>query len=332
MLNSPVFYWGKSFVDKINLNHYKKILEIGCRSGELSAYLAKQYKRQKFTAIDNIEDNITQAKTLHSLSNLTFETVDALSLPYTENFDAVVSFSCLHWIGNKAKILKNIYQSLKPGGKTFIQFFALHGRPKNDRFFYQLARHSKWKSYFKQFTPNYSEITLAEVTGLLQSFGFIIHHLEFSRHETIFDHSSQLHRWLSTWVSHLQRVPKRKQDFFLDESIHQYLSYYQHTGEDKFPYYEYLLEVICEKPLVPAVFADTNHQQYGSILFTQKEINVLKYYLKGMSAKEISFLIPVSAKTIEFHLDKIKAKLNCHRRSEVYQSAITHGFINLILY
>jgi trans-aconitate methyltransferase len=45
--------------------------------GDLSAYLAKQYKQQKITAIDNIEDNIIQAKNLYSLSNLTFETADA---------------------------------------------------------------------------------------------------------------------------------------------------------------------------------------------------------------------------------------------------------------
>ena len=215
MLNSPVFYWGKNFADKINLSLYKKILDIGCRQGELSAYLAKQYQQQKIVAIDNIEDNITQAKNSYSLSNLTFETIDALSLPYIENFDAVISFSCLHWIANKTKILRNIYQSLKPGGKAFIQFFALHGRLKNDRFFYQLARHSKWKNYFKQFTPNYSEITLAEAIGLLQNVGFIIHHLGFSCHETIFNHSNQLHQWLSSWVSHLQRIPKRKQDFFI---------------------------------------------------------------------------------------------------------------------
>ena len=37
---------------------------------------------------------------------------------------------------DKYQVLKNLYQALKPGGKAYLQFFVLHGRPKNDRFIY----------------------------------------------------------------------------------------------------------------------------------------------------------------------------------------------------
>ena len=330
MLNSPIFYWGKSFIDKFDLGNYKTILEIGCRNGNLTSYLATKYHRQQFIAIDNIADEIVQAKMYYSLPNLTFETVDALSLDCTGNFDAVMSFSCLHWIQNKVKVLQNIYQALKPGGKAFLQFFASHGRIRNDRFFYQIAQTSKWKNYFRNFYPEYSEITLAELSQLLQRTGFIVHRTEFICHETQFEHPDSLHQWLNTWASHIKRVPKSKQDFFTHEFLEQYLTFHHYARHDPFPYYEYLLEVICEKPLVSQIFPEGNTRQYGSILFTNKEINVLKYYLQGKSAKEISLLTSVSAKTIEFHIAKIKEKLNCHRRSEIVQSALTHGFIDLM--
>lgn len=97
MQQTPVFHWGKNFSNKFDLSNFKTVLDVGCRKGNLSAHLAKRYKQHSFTAIDNIASEIEQARE-HRLSNLAFETADALSLGCAENFDAVVSFSCLHWI------------------------------------------------------------------------------------------------------------------------------------------------------------------------------------------------------------------------------------------
>lgn len=330
MQTSPVFDWGKNFADKIDLSNDSKILDIGCRKGNISSYLAQKYQQQQFIAIDNSNDEIEQAKTFYQFPNLMFETVDALLLDCSENFDAVVSFSCLHWISDKTKTLQNIYQALKPGGKAFIQFFALHGRNKNDRFFYQIAQTAKWKNYFKNFSPAYSEITLVELSRLLHGVGFMIHSIDFPCYETLYEHPQLLHQWLATWVSHTKHIPIQKRDLFLEECVDEYLTFHHYSPQDQFPYYEYLLEVVCEKPLNPPISLDDHYRQYGAIVFTKKEAAVLKYYLQGKSAKEISFLLAVSAKTIEFHLGKIKEKLGVHRRSDIYQAALTHGFINLI--
>lgn len=330
MQNSPVFYWGKNFIDKINLDNANKILEVGCRKGNLSAYLAMKDQQRQLIAIDNLDGEITQAKMNYQLPNLTFEKADALALDYPEYFDAVVSFSCLHWIQDKIKALQNIYQSLKPGGKAFLQFFVMHGRLKNDRFFYQIAKTSRWKNYFRNFIPDYFEITFPELSQLLLRTGFVIHRVEFSRHETIFEHPDILHQWFGTWSSHIKRVPEKKRDFFTQEILQEYLTFHHYTRHDRFPYYEYLLEIVCERPSTPDKSTQSDARQYGAIVFTKKEVAVLKYYLQGKSAKEISQLTTVTAKTVEFHLAKIKEKLNCHRRSEIVQAALTHGFIDLL--
>src|SRR6266700_43386 len=101
--------WGKDFANKLNLTKQYTILDMGCRNGAISAYLAKNYPQQKFLAIDNLANEIESAKDFR-LSNLSFETVDALQLSYTDYFDAVVSFNCLLWIKDKGKVLRNIYQ------------------------------------------------------------------------------------------------------------------------------------------------------------------------------------------------------------------------------
>ncbi len=325
---SVVFSWGQHFSNKIDLNHYNKILDIGCRQGQISQYLAKQYPRSQFMAIDNIKDAIDRAKRNFIYSNLTFETLDGLHLEFTEHFDAVISFSCLHWIQDKNKIIQNIYQALKPGGKAYLQFFALHGRLKNDYFLYQIAQQTKWKNYFSKFIPDYKEITASECCSLLQNNGFIIHKLEFHKHQTNFEHRDELHQWLGTWASHKNRLPIKKQDYFLNETVQLYLNSHRYSENDPFPYCEYLLEVVCEKPY-HSITSEARYQ-FSNIIFTPHEAFVIKHFLLGKTAKEIAVLKSVSSKTIEFHLAKIKEKINCYQRSDIFEAAYQLGFSRLV--
>ena len=322
--STPVFHWGTQFAHKFDLSPFKTLLDVGCRQGNITAYLGKHYPQQQFTAIDNIESEIEQAKS-HRLANVTFAAQDVLYLDCTNQFDAVVSFSCLHWIHQKAKVLQEIYTALKPGGKAFLQFFASHGRPKNDRFLYQTASASKWKPYFKHFKPTYSENTLTQLSALLQNTGFMIHRMEIDRYETPFEHPDALHQWFNTWASHLRYIPKTKQDHFLADTVSAYLNTHHYSDQITFPYYEYLLEIICEKP---SSLYDEKSYSYANAMFTPHEIQVLKHFLHGKTAKEIGHALSISAKTSEFHLANIKIKLNCHKRSEIYQAAINYGFID----
>lgn len=322
---SPVFYWGKQFSNQFDLSSFKNILDIGCRQGYLSAYLAKQYPKQKFVAIDNVSGEIEQACSYH-LPNLIFETQDLLRFDHDDHYDAVVSFSCLHWIKDKYLALQNIYRALKPLGKAYLQFFALHGRPKNDRFLYQTANQPQWKHYFGNFTPDYQEVTLGEFCVLLQKVGFIVHQLEFKKYETNYSHAEELQLWWKSWASHQNRVPKRKKDRYLQEAISGYLAYHKQTPEDPFPYYEYILEVICEKPS----YRTDELTLRSRINLSPREMFVLKHYLQGKTAKEIASLTFVTSKAVEFHLANIKMKLNCYRRSEIYQVAIKEGLFELL--
>lgn len=90
MQQTPVYQWGKNFIKKIDFRDANAILDVGCRKGDLSAYLANCYKQKKLVAIDNIESEIEHAK-VHKHPNLSFNTVDALHLDYSNTFDAVIS-------------------------------------------------------------------------------------------------------------------------------------------------------------------------------------------------------------------------------------------------
>jgi trans-aconitate 2-methyltransferase len=329
MIETPYAKWGLDFVNKLDLHAQKKILDIGCRNGPISSFLAKKYPRQQFLAIDNLVNEIEIAKS-NKLPNLTFETSDALHLDYIEYFDAIVSFHCLLWIQDKRKVLKNIYAALKPGKKAFLQFFIIHGRPKNDRYLYQVAELPKWKNYFKNFIPSHFETSFSEFSGLLQSVGFWIERMEITSNQKNFSHKDELQQFIGTWASHQKKLPPRKRDHFLSEATHLYLKDNRINSNEVVPYNEYFLEVECIKPLEVSCSPANNYFQYKDIIFTQHEARVIKYFLQGKSAKETSRIINKSSRTVEFHLGHIKEKLNLKLRSELYQAAINYGFIHLL--
>lgn len=327
---TPVFDWALNFINKIDFSHSHNILDIGCRNGLISGYLAERFNQLNFVAIENCADDIELAKDNYAYSNLNFENECPESFHSTNQYDTVISFSCLHWINNQLKVLKNAYEALKPGGKAYLQFFASHGRPKNDRFLYKTAYSPQWKSYFNNFKPDYSEVALSEFSAQLHAVGFVIHRIEFQRYESSFEHPEHLHQWLSTWATHKNRIPKRKQDQFLSDTVNTYLNAHRYALNDKFPYYEYVLEVTCAKPDTANEIQNSISRSYNNVVFTPREIFVLRHYLCGKSSKEIGSIASVSAKAIEFHIANIKNKLDCHKRSDIYRAALDYGFINLM--
>jgi SAM-dependent methyltransferase len=54
--------------------------------------------------------------------NLSFQCQDATKLNFYNEFDAIASFYCLHWITDHMPVLEGIKNSLKPSGRTIMKF------------------------------------------------------------------------------------------------------------------------------------------------------------------------------------------------------------------
>ncbi len=226
--------------------------------------------------------------------------------------------------------MQNIYRALKPGKRAHLVFFAFHGRPKNDRFFYQTARQNNWKTYFHKFTPDYYETTLSEFGCILQQLGFLIHRMEIKCYDTLFEHQDDLLNFFETWGSHHKHLPTNKKRSFLAEAAENYLDHHHFNPKESFPYQEYLLEVDCEKPCFSLTQEKKNTYEFGEVTLTKQETCVLKHYLQGKSAKEIARDTGTASKTVEFYISKIKEKLNCSLRSDVFRKARNVGLFQLI--
>lgn len=107
----------KKLIDYTGLNGQHDYLEVGCGSGVVTKYLAKEYGGN-ITGIDVDPQQIELAKKdADGIANINYFEADATSLPFEDNkFDVVLAFGVLHHIENWLDALKEIKRVLKNGG------------------------------------------------------------------------------------------------------------------------------------------------------------------------------------------------------------------------
>ena len=89
----------------------ERILDLGCGDGVLTKRLAEL--GCDVLAIDSSPAQIQAALNL----GLDARVMDALELPFSEEFDAVFSNAVLHWIKSADQMIAAVFRALKPGGR-----------------------------------------------------------------------------------------------------------------------------------------------------------------------------------------------------------------------
>jgi len=140
------------------------ILDLGCGTGELSAYLAELVgPKGKVVGVDPDKERIQLARKSHSgIKNLSFVGGSIANFPGigSESYDIVFSNYVLHWVADKQQAFKNMYTSLNFGGKIGIQYvshlppFALNAykelNPENVELLCQMV-HCESKANIEQY-------------------------------------------------------------------------------------------------------------------------------------------------------------------------------------
>ena len=93
------------------------ILDLGCGTGELSAYLAELVGPEgKVVAVDPDKERILLAQqSFGEVKNLSFVEGSASNFPGigSQSYDIVFSNQVIHWIPDKEEVFKNVLKSLK---------------------------------------------------------------------------------------------------------------------------------------------------------------------------------------------------------------------------
>ena len=104
-----------------------KVLDLGCGNGRMAEIFTES--QIEYLGVDNSEELIKIAKQRFADKSWTrFEVGDALTVDYQNQFDLVLMIAVLHHLPTKElrlKALKNVYNSLRPGGRLVISNWNL---------------------------------------------------------------------------------------------------------------------------------------------------------------------------------------------------------------
>ena len=118
---------GKMFIETdVNPQAGDSILDLGCGTGELSVYLAELVGPEgKVIAVDPDKERLLLAQQSYGeVKNLLFVEGSVSNFPGigSESYDIIFSNYVIHWMHDKQEAFKNMFASLKSGGKIAIQY------------------------------------------------------------------------------------------------------------------------------------------------------------------------------------------------------------------
>ena len=207
----------------LNLKGDERILDLGCGDGKITALLADKVPKGEVVGIDITPEMIEFSKDkFDAISNLSFELLSADNLSYIEEFDYVVSFSCLHWIKNQKSVWQGIFKALKPGGQVIAGFQSDHEHLWDA--IVEVISKSEWKNLFSGFQDPYNHYSLKAMQGYIQSAGFYLARADEIHQVESLKSVGALKNFLQNWVPQFRFLEDDKAALFVDEVIGNYMS------------------------------------------------------------------------------------------------------------
>src|SRR5262249_35044084 len=95
------------------------VADFGCGSGHAINVMAQAFPASRFTGIDFSGEGLAvgkaEAKRL-GLTNAKFEPHDVADMDVVDAYDVITAFDAIHDQAQPDRVLRNIYQALRPGG------------------------------------------------------------------------------------------------------------------------------------------------------------------------------------------------------------------------
>ncbi len=235
--------FAKQELSKLNFSGKEKILDIGSGDGQISCYIAKKFiPNGQLVGIDNSAEMIAFASSRKTSPNVSYICANALDYRAFEKYNAIVSFSTLHWIEPYSKVLENIAHSLKPGGYALL----CHGieTPPFPPIVQRLLTTQKWHAY-----QNNAEVlkypSLIEVASAIKKSGLSIENLELKKYENWILPDVLIKNWLSLPL--FDFIPVNLREEFCKEVLEEFIKQYPLNDKNELFHWSPVIVIVLKK-------------------------------------------------------------------------------------
>jgi trans-aconitate methyltransferase len=215
--------WALELLSKLDLKGNESVLDIGCGDGEITAAIARRVPRGFAVGIDSSRDMVDLAVTHYPperCPNISFHLKDAREIDFDEEFDAVFSNACLHWISDHRPVLAGIRRCLKPGGRVLLQMGGKGNAATVLQAIDTVLKLPRWAGYFEGFAFPYAFYGPEEYRSWLEALGFSVRRLELLPKDMVHGGAEAFAAWLrTTWLPYTQRVPESLREEFISEIV-----------------------------------------------------------------------------------------------------------------
>ena len=151
----------------------KRVYDAGCGFGQYSYYCASRFPHSTIYAVDVKDEQIEDCTKFFrkaGLSNASFSVEDLTQIQHENRFDLAISVDVMEHIPDDIGVFRNLYRSLRPGGKLLVNTPSDLGGsdaqgPEDESFIEEHARNG---------------YGVEEIRTKLQSVGFSIDKIRFA--------------------------------------------------------------------------------------------------------------------------------------------------------
>ncbi len=220
-ISSPQQAWGRRVLERLALQGFERVLDIGCGTGRVTAEIASRVPDGRVVGADRsaamirtahawLREHAPTARVVHA---------DGAALPFRRAFDAVFSGATFHWIHDHAALFRSIVQALKPGGRLAAQcggegnLAVLKGRA--DR----LIKEPRFATFFDDWVEPTYYADVESTRRRLADAGFADIEVWMEAAPTTFDGPDEYRTFITNVCvrEHVARLPPAERDVFLRE-------------------------------------------------------------------------------------------------------------------
>ncbi len=215
--------WALELLSKLALTGSERVLDIGCGDGEITAAIARRVPRGFAVGIDSSSDMVDLAARRFPPDrwpNASFFLKDAGEIDFDEEFDAVFSNACLHWVVDHRPVLAGIRRCLKPSGRLLLQMGGKGNAVTVLEAIDEVLKMPRWAGYFEGFSFPYAFYGPDDYRPWLAALGFQANRIELLPKDMVHGGADALAAWLrTTWLPYTQRVPESLREEFIREIV-----------------------------------------------------------------------------------------------------------------